>query len=175
MYEELVTRLRELASIPEHCETVDDCSQCTKESICLSYTNERIIDVATKAADAIEELQQTVEHYKGCSDDWYKVACDYKAMLPHWIPTKPSWINDNKECDCDTCSISHEELSKPRWIPVAERLPEKRKWVLCKCQANIVDVLRFENAEWYHDPTHVYMYEFVTHWMPLPEPPKEET
>lgn len=39
-----------------------------------------------EAADAIEELQQTAEHYKGCSDDWYKEACDYKAMLPRWIP-----------------------------------------------------------------------------------------
>lgn len=71
-----------------------------------------------------------------------------------------------------------EELSKPRWIPVTERLPEERKYVLCKCRADIIDVLRFENAEWYHDPTHVYMYGFVTHWMPLPplpEPPKVET
>ena len=64
---------------------------------------------------------------------------------------------------------------KTCWIPVAERLPEKRKWVLCKCEANITDVLRYENAEWYHDPTHVYTFNFVTHWMPLPEPPKEET
>jgi hypothetical protein len=61
MYEELVTRLREFASIPEHCETVDDCSQCTKESICLSFTNRRIIDVATEAADAIEELMKAAK------------------------------------------------------------------------------------------------------------------
>ena len=65
-------------------------------------------------------------------------------------------------------------VERPRWIPVTERLPEERKYVLCKCRADIIDVLRFENAEWYHDPTHVYMYGFVTHWMPLPEPPREE-
>ena len=41
---------------------------------------------ASAAADAIEELQLTVEHYKGCADDWYKEACDYKAMMPRWIP-----------------------------------------------------------------------------------------
>ena len=29
----------------------------------------------------IEELQQTVEHYKGCADEWYRVACDYAAKL----------------------------------------------------------------------------------------------
>ena len=62
----------------------------------------------------------------------------------------------------------------PHWIPVTERLPEKRKWVLCRCEANIVEVLRWENNEWYHDPRHVYYQSFVTHWMPLPEPPKGE-
>ena len=66
------------------------------------------------------------------------------------------------------------EACKPRWIPVTERLPEKRKWVLCRCEANIIEVLRWENNEWYHDPMHVYYPSFVTHWMPLPEPPKEE-
>ena len=63
---------------------------------------------------------------------------------------------------------------KPKWIPVTERLPERRRWVLCRCQANITEVMRFENAEWYHDPSHVYFFEFVTHWMPLPDPPGEE-
>ena len=63
---------------------------------------------------------------------------------------------------------------KPRWIPVTERLPEKRKWVLCRCEANIIEVLRWENNEWYHDPMHVYYPSFVTHWQPLPEPPEEE-
>lgn len=67
-----------------------------------------------------------------------------------------------------------EELSKPRWIPVTEKLPAKRKWVLCRCEANIIEVLRWENNEWYHDPMHVYYPSFVTHWMPLPEPPEEE-
>ena len=73
------------------------------------------------------------------------------------------------------CAIpAADVVERPRWIPVTERLPPKRKWVLCKCQACITEVLRFDNAEWYHDPTHVYMFDFVTHWMPLPEPPKEE-
>lgn len=41
-----------------------------------------------RAADAIEELQQTANHYKGCADDWYKEACDYKAAVPNWISVK---------------------------------------------------------------------------------------
>lgn len=67
-----------------------------------------------------------------------------------------------------------EMTEERRWIPVTERLPEKRKWVLCRCEANIIEVLRWENNEWYHDPMHVYYPSFVTYWQPLPEPPKEE-
>lgn len=64
MYEELVKRLREFAAIPEHCENVDNCDECSKEDICLSFTNKRIIEVATQAADAIEELSTVVESYR---------------------------------------------------------------------------------------------------------------
>lgn len=99
--------------------------------------------------------------------------------IDEWI--KAFRENGHKESAADACLIQDGIIQLPsaqpeqQWIPVTERLPEKRKWVLCFCQANIIDVLRFENAEWYHDPTHVYMFEFVTHWMPLPGPPKEET
>ena len=63
----------------------------------------------------------------------------------------------------------------PRWIPVSERLPENGEYVLCFCRANIVCVLRRDkDGDWYENPTHVYMSGFVTHWMPLPEPPKKE-
>jgi hypothetical protein len=60
-----------------------------------------------------------------------------------------------------------EKLSKPRWIPVTERLPG-REWVLCKCRVNIHEVLSLRDGYWYHDPQHQYMSGFVTHWMPLP-------
>lgn len=61
-----------------------------------------------------------------------------------------------------------------RWIPVTERLTESRAWVLCKCRAKIYEVLSWRDGGWYHDPQHRYMSGFVTHWMPLPEPPEEE-
>jgi len=41
-YAELVKKLREFAAIPAHCENVASCDDCTKEDICLSFTNERI-------------------------------------------------------------------------------------------------------------------------------------
>lgn len=65
-----------------------------------------------------------------------------------------------------------------QWIPVTERLPENDQWVLCFMkdksfgtfrvfQWNYIDWRWNDGNEWYdeHD---------VTHWMPLPEPPKGE-
>ena len=73
-----------------------------------------------------------------------------------------------------------EELSKPRWIPVTERLPGKPEnyphCELRKCYflvtlestAVVSCGYDFENNRWRESFK-------VTHWMPLPEPPKEET
>ena len=76
-----------------------------------------------------------------------------------------------------------EELSKPKWIPVTERLPEKMQYVLARYQNNDMAV-----ASWFGGDEHIRFWRAMTdegwcadcdseptHWMPLPEPPKEET
>ena len=70
-----------------------------------------------------------------------------------------------------------EELQSqlPKWIPVTERLPDYDKAVLCHCRANIIETLCLENDGHWYGYSGRYMKGFVTHWMPLPEPPKEET
>ena len=107
-----------------------------------------------------------------------------------------------------------EELSKPRWIPVTERLPEHGVHVLAACYVKwlggggryyVCDAFHTEHykdtcsysdeidMEYNEEDDEYYMPEgwweviknwddyscvvigdFVTHWMPLPEPPKEE-
>lgn len=70
----------------------------------------------------------------------------------------------------------YNSLADEKWIPVAERLPERGERVLCYCRANIFEVMKMRaNGDWVHDVHHIYMHSFVTHWMPLQEPPKEET
>ena len=64
-------------------------------------------------------------------------------------------------------------IEAPEWISVEARLPEKGVWVLCKCRAGIYEVLRWTGNSWHHDHRHDYMKGFVTHWMPMPEPPEE--
>lgn len=61
----------------------------------------------------------------------------------------------------------------PRWIPVTERLPEDDATVLTY-KNGIVEVQKYEKRRngwickgWFWSLAN------VTHWMPLPEPPKE--
>ena len=66
------------------------------------------------------------------------------------------------------------EQLQSKWIPVTERLPEELENVLA-----YTDVGSFaETAHWTgHRWEKTWDFEVlygVTHWMPLPEPPKEE-
>ena len=79
-----------------------------------------------------------------------------------------------------------EELSKPRWIPVTERLPEDREMVIGYTPCDGFMFVGYHVTSIYHDRDFSYwnivtamrstrkMMKKVTHWMPLPEPPKEE-
>lgn len=82
-------------------------------------------------------------------------------------------------CDAlDMAVAALREQEERRWIPVTERLPEKNsQWVLCLCVSCAIEVLKFDYTMWNWDaqyPGRCYIENYVTHWMPLPEPPKGE-
>ena len=61
------------------------------------------------------------------------------------------------------------------WIPVTERLPENianRVLVVCE-RSNGVFYAHYEKPFWINLETDKPFISTVTHWMPLPEPPKE--
>lgn len=66
--------------------------------------------------------------------------------------------------------------NQPVWIPVTERLPGDAQFVLCFMRDEYLTpfrALRWSSADWRWDDGREWYYEQdVTHWMPLPEPPK---
>lgn len=69
------------------------------------------------------------------------------------------------------------EQEQRRWIPVTERLPEFGERVLCTDGVAVFEQYRVELScvygMWDRFGMKSPMQE-VTHWMPLPEPPKEK-
>ena len=68
------------------------------------------------------------------------------------------------------------EDGKPKWIPVTERLPEGGKKVIATkmgTNGEFVFYGKHCHGSWIDLEWSCYRYG-VTHWMPLPEPPKGE-
>ena len=59
-----------------------------------------------------------------------------------------------------------------QWISVEDRLPDAGQWYLCwsRNQTQIIFLDTVEPIMWLQDGDYL---ENVTHWMPLPTPPKE--
>ena len=62
--------------------------------------------------------------------------------------------------------------SERRWIPVSERLPDLEVSVLTYYCGVCVGEL-YEDGAWEISGFEGFVLEEVTHWMPLPPPPKE--
>ena len=151
MYEELVKRLRDAAKMSEALAVLLPHSEGNATA-----------KLYNEAADAIEELSKRVDES---------------------IPK-------------DDAEIIIAEVAKPRWISVTERLPETSGVYLVWMQWDLTDPddkpsaypIEYDAEEesfgWWSqhfDPEslgwagNVFIrYVGVTHWMPLPQPPKEE-
>ncbi len=62
-----------------------------------------------------------------------------------------------------------------KWIPVSERLPKCGEMVLCNTDYFFEALQWDERADIWVGRYRSYLKTYVTHWMPLPDPPKEET
>ena len=69
----------------------------------------------------------------------------------------------------------------PRWIPVTERLPQQQEKVILAIKDETGDTaFSYTYTGWYSGYGYRFVVDddycsWVTHWMPLPEPPKEES
>ena len=105
----------------------------------------RVID-----ADALKKQIEDF-HCKGC-DNYNFVRC------------RACWVDD-------TLSYLDEAPTVGGWISVKDRLPNVAGWYLVFYNGSKMQVAFFKGKKWPFD-NH---YHKVTHWMPLPEPPKDGT
>lgn len=104
-----------------------------------------------QAADAIEKLQKALDAVNDAHNEGYDVG--------YWAGRRDY---------------------EPKWISVDERLPEPkfaREWYLVALESGCVKTLAFEKQGRSDNLFRPGWHETaspVTHWMPLPEAPKEE-
>ena len=71
-------------------------------------------------------------------------------------------------------SLANDNNVGCKWIPVSERLPEELKNVLAYTDVgSFVETAHWTGYRWEKTWDFEDLYG-VTHWMPLPEPPKED-
>lgn len=107
------------------------------------------------AADAIEELSKEVDKWKA----------KYAECFHHSMEL----FEENQNLQ-DVFRPLHE----PRWIPVEEQLPEED--AICILTNGVSNAIGYRGKVF---GFHLIWTDYlegseVTHWMPLPEPPKEE-
>ena len=149
MYKDLVKRLREVANEQCFIGCFGKCRSCGIEV------------VLCQAADAIEELRECVSAGE--------------ATIK-----RQSDIIQAKDRD-----LQRAIDAKPQWIPVTERLPETRESILGKKSSKVIVAFRFDdgtqgtdtahtlNGEWVFEDHITVVARTITHWVRLPEPPKE--
>ena len=60
-----------------------------------------------------------------------------------------------------------------KWISVEDRLPENGVWVMAYQDCGWIGVAQIEEDGWHWYTQDLVKLSDPTHWMPLPEPPKE--
>ena len=102
---------------------------------------------------------------------WVELNRDALALLTEYKELKTRHATIVKAAD-DMLA----ELKERRWIPVGERLPEDGSDILVYCndgeESRIVDC-NYDNGVWFDCVFNTVMvFKNITHWMPLPKPPK---
>ena len=99
-----------------------------------------------------------------------------REKLVELIESARYWGSNTSEEIADHL-IAH-GVTVQEWIPVKDMIPEAGGYVVCIAKRNPFSrfmpmVARIEKNGWVNPITEQYISE-VTHWMPLPQPPKGE-
>lgn len=123
--------------------------------------------------ELIEKLRCCVEQIR-CGDCRYVNDCDGDRMLMSQAADAIEELNYKYKKALDDLV----KQGKPQWISVKDRLPEENGnyLVAVNCPRGKWDeICAFDGRDWVSVDEHEeYATKWVTYWMPLPAPPKEE-
>ena len=101
---------------------------------------------------------------------------DVREKMVDLIESARYWGSNTSEEIAGT--LLDNGVTVQEWISVEDRLPEAGGYVVCIAKRNPFSrfmpmVARIERNGWANPVTEQYISE-VSHWMPLPQPPKGE-
>ena len=101
---------------------------------------------------------------------------DVREKLVELIESARYWGSNTSEEIAD--NLLDSGVTVQEWVSVDDRLPEVGGYVVCIAKRNPFSrfmpmVARIEKNGWVNPITGQYISE-VTHWMPIPQPPKGE-
>ena len=141
--------------------------------------------VKEKLAKLINEAKEY--HISECVKMLTCAECSYKGTNCKALHKAEYLIQNGvtiMECgmDCKNCWKTKLVNPMQEWVSVDERLPEKQHdWVLTACKLvpegyyGVPHIAELRNGKWWADGGDFPLIEIgveVTHWMPLPAPPK---
>lgn len=101
---------------------------------------------------------------------------DVREKLVELIESARYWGSNTSEEIAD--NLLENGVTVQEWISVKDMLPEDGEYVVCIAKRNPFSrfmpmVARIEKNGWVNPITEQYISD-VTHWMPIPQPPKGE-
>lgn len=116
------------------------------------------------------------DEYVDCSHCPYYLTCTHCDIELHKdaLAYIKQLEEDRKERDILAEAYQELEANQPKWISVEERLPKHKQVVLAYVDPclEIVQLDAFD--EMWKTDVGWFKLDSVTHWMPLPAPPKED-
>ena len=101
---------------------------------------------------------------------------DVREKLVELIESARYWGSNTSEEIAD--HLIANGITVHEWISVKDRLPENNQWALCFMKDKSFGtfrVLQWNYVDWrWNDGNEWFDEKDVTHWMPLPRPPKGE-